>query len=200
MGDFRCGGSHRKHEDKKALCFPSGVTFVDGQAVRSGSSAPKEVGKLIQYLGIRWLGEGVVRRGQQETSRLVWLGPRPGWREKAPAVNGFPSVLWLEGASLSPECSGGGPSGQPQVSTQHASPTWCSQGLFPHLYPPRLQPGSHMDMYCPAAPRPPPWPLPADSKGLNCGPPFSLWATTLASTPLFSHLSDGNVSQRYCED
>lgn len=79
MGDFRCGGSHRKREDKKALCCPSGVTFVDGQAVRSGSSTPKEVGKLIQDSGIRWLGEGVGRRGQQETSRLAWLGPRPGW-------------------------------------------------------------------------------------------------------------------------
>lgn len=41
------GGNHLKREDKKALCCPNSVTFVDGQAVRSGpsvlSTAPWEV-------------------------------------------------------------------------------------------------------------------------------------------------------------
>lgn len=41
-----------KHEDKKALCCLSGVTFVDGQAVRSGSSVSWEVRRLLQVSGI----------------------------------------------------------------------------------------------------------------------------------------------------
>lgn len=55
------GGSHLKHEDKKALCCRSRVTFADGQAVRSGSwalgTAPQEVRRCIQVSGIRWLPE-----------------------------------------------------------------------------------------------------------------------------------------------
>lgn len=71
MGDFRwwCGGGHLKRKDKKAFCCPSGVTFVDGQAVRSGSSAvgtaPEEVIRSGHVSGPRCLREGGLVAGQE---------------------------------------------------------------------------------------------------------------------------------------